>query len=142
MADTRQQPPSRFSQEEAADIIREATSRSLRGKDEERPLTREDLLSMAQEMGISESAVEGVLAARLRKKQGRRRRHLALMGLASHGLSYAIVIAGLTLLDLLTGPRWWVQWPAIGWGMGLAFHAMGVLLSLMPRPGAEDRDGR
>lgn len=129
MADTRQrQPPVRLSEVEAADIIREATTRSLTGRDADRTLSREDLLTMAREMGLSESAVEGVLAARARKQQRQHRRRKALVGLAWHGASYAIVIGGLTLMDVLGGPAWWVQWPAIGWGIGLAFHAAAMLV--------------
>ncbi|AEI64069.1 2TM domain-containing protein [Corallococcus macrosporus] len=128
MADTRQRsaPPS-FSQDEAAEIIREATTRALAGKDVDRALTREDLLAMAREMGVSESAVESVIAARAGRDKAKRRMRRAYLGLVSHATSYTIVIGGLTLIDLASGPAWWVQYPAIGWGMGLAFHAMGTL---------------
>ncbi|MFP2962050.1 2TM domain-containing protein [Myxococcus sp. 1LA] len=128
MADTRQRsaPPS-FSQEEAAEIIREATTRALAGKDVDRALTREDLLAMAREMGVSEAAVESVIAGRAGRDKAKRRLRRAYLGLASHATSYTIVIGGLTLIDLASGSAWWVQYPAIGWGMGLAFHAMGTL---------------
>ncbi len=144
MADTRQQPPpTRFSQEEAADIIREATTRSLSG-DAERPLTREDVLAMAREMGLSEAAVEAALASRASKQQDQARMRQALTALASNGLSYTIVIGGLTVIDLLGGPGWWVQWPAIGWGMGLALHAAGTLFAVInkdaPRGRRRDRN--
>lgn len=130
MADTRQRsaPPS-FSQNEAADIIREATARALAGKDVDRSLTREDLLAMAREMGVSEAAVESVISARAGRDKAQRRMRTAYMGLASHATSYTIVMGGLTLIDLFSGPGWWVQYPAIGWGMGLAFHAMGTLMA-------------
>jgi hypothetical protein len=144
MADTRQQPPpTRFSQEEAADIIREATTRSLSG-DVERPLTREDVLAMAREMGLSEAAVEAALASRTRRKEDRLKVRKALTDLATHGVSYTIVLGGLTLMDLLGGPGWWVQWPAIGWGMGLAFHAAGTLFSVLNKdaPGEGKPDAR
>ncbi len=128
MATTRQHsaPPS-FSQEEAADIIREATTRALSGKDPDRALTREDLLAMARELGVSETAVESVLSSRAGRDKAKRRLRSAWLGLASHATSYTIVIGGLTLIDLFSGPSWWVQYPAIGWGMGLAFHAMGTV---------------
>ncbi|WP_426755738.1 2TM domain-containing protein [Myxococcus sp. Y35] len=131
MANTRQRsaPPS-FSQEEAADIIREATARALAGKDPDRALTREDLLAMAREMGVSEAAVESVLTSRAGRTKARRRMRKAYISLASHATSYTIVMGGLTLIDLVSGPSWWVQYPAIGWGMGLAFHAMGTLLAV------------
>ncbi|WP_164012440.1 2TM domain-containing protein [Pyxidicoccus trucidator] len=144
MADTRQQqPPTRFSQEEAADIIREATTRSLSG-DVERPLSREDVLAMAKEMGLSDAAVEAALASRVSKQQDQTRVRHAITALASHGLSYTIVIGGLTFMDLFGGPGWWVQWPAIGWGMGLAFHAAGTLIAIVNKdlPRGRKRDRR
>ncbi|MFP2906935.1 2TM domain-containing protein [Pyxidicoccus sp. 3LFB2] len=141
MADTRQQqPPTRFSQEEAADIIREATTRSLSG-DVERPLTREDVLAMAKEMGLSEAAVEAALASRGRKREDRRRVREAVTSLAMHGLSYTIVLGGLTFMDLFDGPGWWVQFPAIGWGMGLAFHAVGALAVVLKKGAPRDEGG-
>ena len=129
MADTRQQP-SRFNQAEAAEIIREATTRSLSREHGDRELTREDLLAMAREMGVSESAVEQVLASRVQQQKYRRLRRIVLT-------TYTIVIGGLTVMDMMTGPNWWVQWPALGWGMGLALHASGVSLALLRKP-----DGR
>lgn len=130
MADLRTQPE-RFSQEEAAEIIRDATEVSLRGGD--RALTREDLLSMAHELGIDASSVERALEAReKRKAQGKVRRGL-LIGMSSHLATYAVVIAGLALLDVAGGPGWWVQWPAIGWGIGVASHTIGTAIALLRR---------
>lgn len=134
MADTRQQPP-RFTQAEAAEIIREATTHMLSRKGE-RQLTREELLAMARELGISEEAVEQALAVRAQQPPKVKAPMLsrgALIGLVAHGMSYSIVIGGLTLIDYLGGPGWWVKWPAIGWGMGLAFHAMGLFLAYLKR---------
>ncbi|MCE9669718.1 2TM domain-containing protein [Myxococcus stipitatus] len=134
MADTRQKSaPARFSEREAADIIRDASTRSLAERETDRSLTREDLLAMAREMGVSESALKDALAARARKAKFRRQTHRALFGLATHGLSYTIVMGGLTLIDLTTGPEWFVQFPAISWGIGLAFHAMATLMGMAKR---------
>ncbi len=127
MADTRQQPP-RFTQAEAAEIIREATSRML-SPEGGRELTREELLTMARELGVSEEAVNQALAARAWKQKKNKRGRGALIGLLAHGMSYCIVMGGLTIIDVTTGPGWWVQWPAVGWGMGLAFHIMGLILA-------------
>ena len=41
-----------------------------------------------------------------------------------HLFQYAIVIAGLTAINLIATPRHlWVQWVIFGWGMGLLAHA-------------------
>ena len=50
-----------------------------------------------------------------------------IKGFYSHLISYASVIFGLLLLNALTSPHyWWVIWPALGWGIGLAIHGLNV----------------
>lgn len=41
---------------------------------------------------------------------------------------YVIIIGALGMINLLAGDDPWFQWPALGWGAGLAFHLMGVTL--------------
>ena len=58
---------------------------------------------------------------RARRKLGQ------IKGLHIHLTIYCIVIGGLFLINFLTRSyTWWFLWPAIGWGIGLAFHAFGV----------------
>ena len=48
-----------------------------------------------------------------------------------HLIIYVLVIGGLTYLDYgraTEGDNHWVQWPAIGWGVGVLFHGLGVFL--------------
>lgn len=139
MAEQTRTQPQRFSEDDAAEIIRDATELSLGARKAE--LTREDLVSMAKELGLDEASVEAALE--LRKKRAARarfRRNMSL-GLVSHVGSYAAVIGGLFLLDLAGGPGWWVQWPAIGWGIGLATHVMGTAIAMIkgedPTPGVQ-----
>ncbi|MDQ1856783.1 2TM domain-containing protein [Chryseobacterium sp. WLY505] len=41
--------------------------------------------------------------------------------------SYGIVIPFLAILNLMTAPGYlWFLWPALGWGIGIAFHAINV----------------
>ncbi len=43
--------------------------------------------------------------------------------------SYVIIISMLAVINLLTSPDyWWFVWPALGWGVGLAFHLLGTFL--------------
>lgn len=58
--------------------------------------------------------------------QRARRKVGQIRGLYVHVTVYCIVIAGLFLINLFSGRPWWFFWPAIGWGIGLAFHAFGV----------------
>jgi hypothetical protein len=136
VADVRTKPE-HFSQEEAAEIIRDATEVSLKGG--HGALTREDLLTMAQELGVDAVSVERALETREQRKAQRKIRRGLLMALASHVSTYAVVIGGLTLLDIATGPGWWVQWPAIGWGIGVASHSLGTAVALLRRDELERR---
>lgn len=50
-----------------------------------------------------------------------------IKGFYGNLISYAIVIAGLAILNLATYPQyWWFLYPAIGWGIGVVFHGMSV----------------
>ena len=45
----------------------------------------------------------------------------------THALQYALVMAGLLVLNLITSPGYfWVIWPALGWGIGLIAHGLSV----------------
>jgi hypothetical protein len=50
-------------------------------------------------------------------------------GFFKHLGSYIIIIGMLAMINLITSPdSWWFYWPAMGWGIGLAFHLLGVVL--------------
>jgi signal transduction histidine kinase len=56
-----------------------------------------------------------------------RRRAAAEAGFYAHVVSYLGVIAFLALVNLLTSPSYpWFLWPALGWGLGIFCHWMGV----------------
>ena len=41
--------------------------------------------------------------------------------------SYCIVISFLAFLNIMTSPEYlWFLWPMLGWGIGVAFHAVNV----------------
>jgi hypothetical protein len=54
------------------------------------------------------------------------RRVAALRGFYTHLAVYLVVNIGLFIVDVLTGPDWWVQWVAFGWGIGIVAHALAV----------------
>jgi hypothetical protein len=58
-----------------------------------------------------------------------RRRAAARLGWYTHALVYLAVNAVLMLIALGTG-RTWALFPALGWGLGLLLHGLGVWLSL------------
>lgn len=49
----------------------------------------------------------------------------ARMGFYIHAAVYATVVIGLGVLNVLTAPdELWVQWVALGWGLGVMLHAV------------------
>ena len=47
----------------------------------------------------------------------------------SHLMAYVVVNAGLVAINLITSPDYfWAVWPMIGWGVGLAAHAITVYM--------------
>jgi signal transduction histidine kinase len=62
-----------------------------------------------------------------------RKRARAQMGFYAHLLWYLGVIALLALINLLTTSYPWFIWPALGWGVGLFSHYMGVFGSRVMR---------
>jgi transcriptional regulator with XRE-family HTH domain len=50
-----------------------------------------------------------------------------IRGFYAHLAQYVIVISFLTILNLITSPKYfWAMWPAMGWGLGVLFHGMSV----------------
>lgn len=49
-----------------------------------------------------------------------------MIGLYIHLIVFVLVIAMLALVNYNSAGAWWVQWPAIGWGIGLAMHGIAV----------------
>lgn len=51
----------------------------------------------------------------------------AKIGLYNHLAVYAIFIAALVVINLLTNPRHiWFYWPMLGWGIAILFHLFAV----------------
>ena len=56
-----------------------------------------------------------------------------------HATVFAVVMAALiaiNYLDRQNGANWWVLWPLIGWGGGLALHAVLTLVLNTGEPDA------
>ncbi|CAN0397985.1 unnamed protein product [Phaeothamnion confervicola] len=47
-------------------------------------------------------------------------------GFYIHLAVYVLVIALLVGINYREGDGWWAQWPAMGWGIGIIGHALGV----------------
>lgn len=51
----------------------------------------------------------------------------AMTGFYIHLVVFVLVMILLLVINLLATPEvWWVQWPLLGWGLGVALHALAV----------------
>jgi hypothetical protein len=58
-----------------------------------------------------------------------RRRVDAKIGFFTHLGVYIVVNALLIIINLQSSPeQLWFYWPLLGWGIGIAFHALGVFV--------------
>ena len=113
------------------DEVEEILRRALETQPVE-SLSHEDLVEAAVEAGIDAEDVEA--AARQIEEEReirfeedrvinwRRKRFLQSM------YTYVVVNAGLFVVDIMSGPGWWVQWVLAGWGVALALGARRALL--------------
>ena len=56
-----------------------------------------------------------------------RRRLAALKGFYIHLFIFALVLAGLAVINAAVGRPWWVLWVLLGWGIGVLAHGLTVL---------------
>lgn len=57
----------------------------------------------------------------------------AITGFYIHFAAFVLVMAVLFLVNLLATPDvWWVQWPLLGWGIGVVVHYFAIF-SIMPQ---------
>jgi hypothetical protein len=110
-----------FSKDEVDRIIR----RALKLKKED-SISHQELMDTAGEFGIDSETLQAAIEAdrqdfekeRARKNRMERRKER----FHRHLWSYLIVIGALMIINIMTPGPWWFQWPALGWGIGLAFN--------------------
>ncbi len=122
----------RFPRDEVGEIIDLAARLDdLVDDPTDRGLTMEQLVHVADEVGISRQAVERAVAEegkrrssdeRIARKRVRRR-----MRFVRHAMVYALVVSALLLIDVLNGGGWWFFYVAAVWGAILAIQAMRFL---------------
>jgi hypothetical protein len=116
-----------YSRDEVEEILR----RALETQPVE-ALSHEDLVAAAVEAGINAADVEAA-ARQLEEERelrveedrivrGRKKRFLQSI------YAYVVVNAGLFVIDIMSGPGWWVQWVLAGWGIALALGARRALI--------------
>lgn len=127
-----QQQERRFPPEEIGEIIDVAARLDDLVNDQmDRGLTFEQLVHVAEEVGISRTAVERAVReeskrrtidARAARKRVRRR-----LRFIRHAMVYALVVTALLLIDVLNGGGWWFFYVEALWGAVLAIQAMRFL---------------
>ena len=53
-----------------------------------------------------------------------KRRVEAITGFYVHLVTFAVVMTILLAVNLFAGSGWWVQWPLLGWGVGVLGHGL------------------
>ena len=110
-----------YSKDEVDRIIR----RALKLKKED-SISHQELIDTAREFGIDrptlESAIEEERKVYDREKARKEKLLRRKARFHRHLWSYIIVIGGLLIINVMTPGPWWFQWPAFGWGIGLAFN--------------------
>ncbi len=110
-----------YSKDEVDRIIRCA----LKLKKED-SISHEELIDTAREFGIDRQTLEEAIEEDKKTFEKEKARTEKLLRRKAHFhrhlWSYIIVIGGLLMINVMTGSPWWFQWPAFGWGIGLAFN--------------------
>jgi len=118
-----------FDSEEVTQLLELATRLEQTGApDPDQGLTYDQLVRVAGELGISEDAVQQAISERGRGVRAEvkavQRRVRRQMRFLRHLTVYLVVVAGLFLIDLAGGGRWWFYWVAGLWGIVLALHGL------------------
>jgi hypothetical protein len=95
-------------------------------------LSYEDLVEAAVEAGIDADDVEAA-ARQIEEEREIRFEEERVIGwrrkrFLQSVYTYVVVNAGLFVIDIMSGPGWWVQWVLAGWGVALALGARRALL--------------
>lgn len=118
--------PQRFDREQVDAILGRAIERD-RSVD---ALTREQLMAIAAEVGVSSDsvnrAIEEIAVEDQSKHELVRLRRQAWRGFLFHLIPYLCVNGLLVLLNLLTTDFPWALFPILGWGIGILSHLLAV----------------
>lgn len=124
-----QRKEQRFPRDEVGEIIDLAARLDDLVEDStDRGLTLEQLVHVADEVGISRRAVEQAVAQERKRRsvdeRDARKRVRRRMRFVRHAMVYALVVSALLLIDALNGGGWWFFYVAALWGAVLALQAM------------------
>ncbi|MEH1833262.1 MAG: 2TM domain-containing protein [Nostoc sp.] len=118
-----------YNSEDVQKILQIALTRKQEGE-----FSREQLVEMASELGISSNILETTEHKWLAQQEEERSRHtfntFRRRDFWGHFVSFIAVNLFLILLNLITSPSYfWAIFPVLGWGLGLFFHWWSVYQS-------------
>lgn len=124
-----QRQEQRFPRDEVGEIIDLAARLDDLVEDStDRGLTLEQLVHVADEVGISRRAVEQAVAQERKRRsideRDARKRVRRRMRFVRHAMVYALVVSALLLIDVVNGGGWWFFYVAALWGAVLTLQAM------------------
>ena len=113
------------SQQYSSDEVNRIIRRALKLINED-TISYQDLIDTGREIGIDPQVVEAAIEQEQGEIKKERSRKVMLkrrkMKFYRYLGSYLIVNGALFLMNVITPGPWWFQWPALGWGIGLAFQ--------------------
>lgn len=117
-----------YSREEVEEVLRRALDTQPL-----ETLSHKDLVDSAVEAGINADDVEAA-AKQIEEEREILIEEAQIVGwrkkrFLQSTYTYVVVNAGLFVIDVMSGPGWWVQWVLAGWGIALA---LGARRALMP----------
>jgi hypothetical protein len=116
----------RYSREEVDAILGRAVERERKTDD----LSREQLVAIAQEVGVTPESIDRAIEEIAAEHQGEeelvRLRRRAWRGFVGHLVPYLCVNFMLVVINGLTTRFPWALFPIVGWGIGLLLHLFAV----------------
>jgi 2TM domain len=114
----------RYTNEDIQQILRQATILQ-----EENNISREQLIEIAAEVGISAETIEKAEQKWLRQREASQKQAKAKsrrrLGFQLHLIPYLVTSVFMVLLNLTTTPRcFWSIYPILGWGLGVTLHGL------------------
>lgn len=108
----------RFNDDEAKEILRRAIERDAARGSATGP---EELVEIAAELGVSPDdvsmAIAEVTAEREVQQEIAAIKEQRRRSLGGSAITWLFVCALLLVIDILTGPAWWIHWPFAIWGL-------------------------
>lgn len=127
----------RYSSDQVGRILRRAVDLD---REQQTGLGRGTLIDIAREVGVAPEAIDAAVRELDRPPPPSLPARPLPHGLRRHFAFWAVFSVFFFLVDMFSGGGFWFYWPMLGWGLGLALHAVGVLTAAPSRKRRRDSD--